>query len=612
MAIIATLKAAEHDVPANIHSIASIPLNKLLAWNGNVRKTGVEERLEELTASIAAHGVLQSLVVRKANRGKFAIIAGRRRYLALSSLAKGGTIPPDAPVPCRIVPGSADATEISLTENVVRAPMHPADQYEAFRELIDSGSTIADIAARFGISEVAVRQRLKLARVSPALLEAYRGGELSLEQIQAFAISDDHEAQERLLGEMSRWNSDPKDIRAALTQDEIPATDNRARFVSPEVYEMAGGAIRRDLFAQGTDGIFLLNPDILDRLALAKLEAEADKIRQEGWKWVEARPQFDYADRGEFLARRPEPLPVSEEARAEEQRLAEEYQSLFESSDEHDEATQDRLDAIEARIAEIEGTERAFTPETMAVAGAIVSIGHDGDVEVTRGLIRREEAAALEDGETASARNERPAFPASLVESLTEHRSAAIGAVLCGRPEIALAALVHSLAARTFSSLLEQSALQISNRETHLKNDSTGRCEMRVQMAKWSEALPGDADALWDWCLAQTPDTLLSLLAFCVACSVDGVQRKADRADCDRLLHAQKLSQALGLQMTAWFTPTAANYFSRVSRADILAALKEAKNLPAKRSWEKLKKSELAALAEREIAGTDWLPQPLR
>ena len=249
MAIIATLRTAEHEFPANTQSIASIPLNKLVPWDGNVRKTDAGKGLEELIASIEAHGVLQSLVVRKASRGKYAIVAGRRRYLALSSLAKDGVIQPDAPVPCSIIPGSVDATEISLTENVVRAPMHPADQYEAFRDLIDSGSTIADIAARFGISEVAVKQRLKLARVSPAVLEAYRAGDLSLEQIQAFAISDDHDAQERLLGDLSEWNSDPEDIRTALTQDEIAASDKRARFVTLDAYEAAGGAVRRDLFA---------------------------------------------------------------------------------------------------------------------------------------------------------------------------------------------------------------------------------------------------------------------------------------------------------------------------------------------------------------------------
>lgn len=106
MTIIATLKSADNGFPGNGHFLASIPLNKLLPWDGNVRKTASEAGLEEPTASIAAHGVLQSLVVRKASRGKYSIIAGRRRFLALSSLANDGAIDYDAPVPCRVVPGS--------------------------------------------------------------------------------------------------------------------------------------------------------------------------------------------------------------------------------------------------------------------------------------------------------------------------------------------------------------------------------------------------------------------------------------------------------------------------------------------------------------------------
>lgn len=79
-----------------------------------------------------------------------------------------------------------------------------------------------------------------------------------------------------------------------------------------------------------------------------------------------------------------------------------------------------------------------------------------------------------------------------------------------------------------------------------------------------------------------------------------------------RLVHAGALANALSLDMTAWFTPTANNFFSRVSRAAILSAMAEAKGTPAKRSWEKLRKSELATLAEREVAGTGWLPRPLQ
>src|SRR5882724_636404 len=99
MAIIATLKATENTSGATILSTASIPLNKLTVWEGNVRKTDSEKGLDELIASIAAHGVLQSLVVKKAARGKYSIIAGRRRYLALSALAEAETIAPDSPVP---------------------------------------------------------------------------------------------------------------------------------------------------------------------------------------------------------------------------------------------------------------------------------------------------------------------------------------------------------------------------------------------------------------------------------------------------------------------------------------------------------------------------------
>jgi ParB family transcriptional regulator, chromosome partitioning protein len=265
MAIIATLRATEDTSPSSVLSTASIPLNKLTVWDGNVRKTDSEKGLDELIASIAAHGVLQSLVVKKAARGKYSIIAGRRRYLALCVLAEAGTIASDAPVPCRIVPGSADSVEISLTENVVRAPMHPADQFEAFRALVDDGNSVADIAARFGLAEKAVKQRLKLARVSPKVFDAYRAGDLTLEQVQAFTVTDDHASQEQVFEGLADW-SDTDDIRNALTQDDIAATDKRARFVTVAAYEAAGGEVKRDLFTEDDDGVFLLDPAILDHL----------------------------------------------------------------------------------------------------------------------------------------------------------------------------------------------------------------------------------------------------------------------------------------------------------------------------------------------------------
>src|SRR6202050_300316 len=155
----------------------TIPLNKLLAWEGNVRKTDPDKGIDELAASIAAHGLLQSLVVRKDRRGKYAVIAGRCRLLALKSLAEAGSIEAARLVTCTVLDDGADATEVSLVENVQREPMHPADEFDAFKALIDGGMPVADVAARLGVTEGVVQKRLKLANVSPELIEAYRNGD---------------------------------------------------------------------------------------------------------------------------------------------------------------------------------------------------------------------------------------------------------------------------------------------------------------------------------------------------------------------------------------------------------------------------------------------------
>jgi ParB family transcriptional regulator, chromosome partitioning protein len=171
--------------------ISSIPLNKLVASSDNVRRTtGADSALQELASPIAAHGLLQSLVVRKGEKGRFAVVAGGRRLAALRMLADAGKIEADYAVPCQLLDSAPDAVEISLTENSVREPMHPADEFEAFRALVDGGMSETDVAARFGVSEAVVSRRLKLARVRPAVMAAYRRDDLSLAQVIAFTVSD--------------------------------------------------------------------------------------------------------------------------------------------------------------------------------------------------------------------------------------------------------------------------------------------------------------------------------------------------------------------------------------------------------------------------------------
>ena len=193
------------------NSLVTIPLSQLRPSAANIRRTDADVDLKSLAASIQAHGLLQNLTVKlagRARRGKkprYEVVAGGRRLSALRLLVRRKRIPANFAVPCRLLGDdeSATAAEISLAENVVRAPVHPADQFDAFSKLQQEGRGPEEIAARFGVSPTVVLQRLKLATVSPRLMATYREGAMNLDQLSAFAISDDHEAQERV------WFDDP-------------------------------------------------------------------------------------------------------------------------------------------------------------------------------------------------------------------------------------------------------------------------------------------------------------------------------------------------------------------------------------------------------------------
>lgn len=587
----------------------SIPLNKLVPWSGNVRKTGSANGIDELTASIATHGLLQSLVVRKGKGGKYEVIAGRRRYLALKSLADSKVIAKNHAVACTIASAEMEATELSLAENVIRAPMHPADQFEAFRDIIEAGASTGDVAARFGIQESLVTRRLKLGRLSPVILEAYRSGEIALEQAEAFTLTDDRDMQERIFAELPEWQRHASAIRRLLTQDEVPATDKRVRFVGLAAYEGAGGAIRRDLFDDGCAG-YLADVDLLDRLVAEKLASVEAEVAGEGWAWVEVVPDLDYGTLSTFSRMYPEEAFANEADQAEHERLSAEYDSLVDEDD----ADTDRLDEIEQRMEAIE-TVQQWPAETIAIAGAIVALDHDGDIRIERGLVRKGDAPKRK---REDAKSNPAALPASLVADLTAQKSAAMGAELIRQPDVALAAVVHALTLKAMYQYPDAaSCLQLSMQMPHLhrlvakpeQSPSLGRIE--EERSALAALLPENPSELWDWCLERTREELLRLLAFIAASTVDAVQSKAESADADRLMHGAKLAQALSLDMRAWFVPGAENYFGRLNRTGILAAIDEAQGAHAP-ALEKLKKSELAARAEGLVANTGWLPALMR
>ena len=265
------------------NELTLIPLQKLVRSSANVRKVGADS-IDDLTVSIAVHGLLQNLTVTKKTatgktkgKGKpdaeiYEVVAGGRRLAALQSLANQMKIPKDFHVPCKVVTESAE--ELSLVENTIRQPMHPADQFEAFERLVRTGLGVEDAAARFGVTPLFVSQRLKLANVSPKLIHLYRDEGIRLDQLEALAISNDHEAQERVWNSTRDWKRNPSALRRALTQNTIDSNDKRVLVVGHDTYLQRGGGIEHDLFDTDHDG-FLTDGCLLEILVTEKVSSRS-------------------------------------------------------------------------------------------------------------------------------------------------------------------------------------------------------------------------------------------------------------------------------------------------------------------------------------------------
>jgi ParB family chromosome partitioning protein len=404
--------------------LISIGLSALAPSPFNVRRHSVGQ-IEELAALIDSQGLLHNLVVTeqvvgrgKARKVKFAVAAGERRRRALLLLQQRGRLPKGHEVLCELVPPER-AREVSLAENSGREPMHPADEFEAFKALIDEGKGVEDVAARFGVSVLTVQRRLKLSALSPKLLALYREDGINLDQLMALTLSDDHAVQERTWFDAQPWDRTPAALRRRLTVGEVEAAGSAlVRFVGIEAYEAAGGVVRRDLF-DDEQSRFLSDPALLERLATEKLEALAGTVRDGGWKWVEARLNVDSQALRQFapcahVNRKPtaaeqEELDALALRDAELEQQARALDDAPEWSPDEAEVIDLEEQDIAARRKAIHEALKTWTPEQKAHAGVIVTFGREGDVEVMRGLVRNEDRKAVAAGARSTGGADRSA-----------------------------------------------------------------------------------------------------------------------------------------------------------------------------------------------------------
>ena len=234
-----------------------IPFNKLVLSQSNVRRVKAGVSIEQLAESIALRTLLQSLSVRAVldedgkETGMFEVPAGGRRYRALELLVKQKRMAKTQPVPC-VVRDDGLAEDDSLAENDERVGLHPLDQFRTFKLLRDGGMSEDDIAARHFVTPAIVKQRMRLASVSPNLHEIYADDGMTLEQLMAFTVTADQARQAQVWDNVSRSQLDePYQIRRMLTENTVRASDRRAQFIGLDTYEKAGGAIPAVLLEVG-------------------------------------------------------------------------------------------------------------------------------------------------------------------------------------------------------------------------------------------------------------------------------------------------------------------------------------------------------------------------
>ncbi|MBB3175585.1 ParB family chromosome partitioning protein [Endobacter medicaginis] len=600
-----------------------VPLDKLLADPRNVRHGFPDSGIAHLADDLAMNGLLQNLVVRHETSdngeptGRYFVTAGRRRHSALKHLVKNKRLAKNAAIPCRVTT-EEDAGTISLIENISRVAMHPADQFQAFAALSDEGKSIEQIALRFGITTATVERRLRLGRLAPIILSAYRDGLLKEDEAKAFAVTVDQETQARAFDQF-RWPSSwsqARSIRSMLTEGEIDNDDARAVYVGADAYEAAGGAMTRDLFS---DHVSFGSAELLNRLALEKLEAFADSVRAEGWAKVLVRIEA------------PAPVELTDFERAfpseqvglsaEDAQREADLTARREALEVLDEMTDEQADEIETIDSDLERlAERAvrYAADDLASGLAIVSLNeHSGQPTVRRlkprAVVQARPSLPGADQSTGNVQEpDKKGLTAALTASLLAHRTRALQAHVAQRPGLALRLLAQALLIER-SRLYSTAPLGLRLRHPDTlppdaakeTQDGAARRVLDEAHEQREDHQPGDEDGLLPWLLAMDDWQVVDLIAPLVAEGIDaGASDWTEEPDC----LAAQVARAAEYDPRPYWTADAETYFGRVNKEQIAQAVTEAGGSISTAG----KKGDLVIEATRKVADTGWLPALLR
>ena len=595
----------------------TVPLNCLTVSDQNVRQTPADGAADaELKASLAAHGLLQNLVVHRNEsiEGHYDVDAGRRRVSLMRELAAEGVVGDDFPVPCLLIEDASMAVEVSLIENTMRAGMHPADEVEAFAQLVRDGSSTAEIAARFGMAERTVEQRLRLGNVSPMLIQAYRDGETNLDTLMAFALTTDRKLQEQVWLNLHEARSyvGAHNVRAILLEDSIRGSSRIAEFVGIDEYENAGGRVTRDLFAdEDSQGIWLENPHILHDLADRKLAAIAEGLK-ESWKWVEFALEFGWEEEGKLNKVFPVRGELSPDEDAEMDDLMERLQEIREAgvSDER----REEYVSVNRRMQELKDLKESrntYSEEQRAMAGCVVTIDYSGKAKVIEGLVRPEDipkASNASDGTTwgdpERVAREKAGYSKKLMDEMRHERTRIVRSRLSGAFTEAFDLLLFQMAREVFAvERYFTHALDVELFRFGSRHGATDSIDIETLPIDWVKET--DDSVAFEQMRSLSEEKKHTLFAACVATTFKGQLT----VDATASPEVETVVDDLEIDFEADFRPTVDNFWGRLTKARILTIAEDTLGAEWADAHSGDKKAVLANAMELAFAAGDELPE---
>jgi ParB family chromosome partitioning protein len=643
-------------------SIIQIPLAKLHLSPANVRKNDSQLFIDELAANIGENGLLQNLVVAPMAKpkGHYCVTAGGRRLRAMNRLVEHGQWPKDASVDCRSLQGdAAQQSEVSFAENFLQLKMTVTDEIRAFKHFINEGSDVEAIARRLGLTRRHIEARLRLADLAEPIFAALDEGVITLDIAKAYASTASHERQLMVWEQMANhWQGNNADtIRRMIAHASLPSTSPIARYVGEAAYREAGGRIESDLF-QAETGDKWLDSEIALRIAGEKLQAFAVEVATEtGYGWV--RPlvgtRVDHAAVEALHPVQVEAAPLSDDEQARIAAIADEMAEIeakFEAGLDDDgdaDALEDRFAALEAELVRIQDKPGIIPDELKPSVGCFVILDAEGQ-PVIDATLYSETAPRNQRGTAPSGRGvdgtgtgegagedggrEAAVKPLSqrLIGELSVQRRDILAANLAVNPAVALDLLIFAIADRTPTYGRDERGTTIRAPEPSCYLDAYPASSAFEQLAEirdgldtsWTEA--ETSVARFQAFAALDDDAKAGWLAYVVAKSLEpsiGGARLGHQGPNGNDLH-DHLAALMQIDAAQHWRPTAANYFDRVGKQQLLRHITDIGGTTMAASYMASKKGDLAQSCEKLFAGETivapevkaaalaWVPDAIR